>query len=75
MFKKLKIKNTSLKDGFNKADAVIIMTNNKSFNELTHQKYLNSMNKPSIFLDTWHIFDPIELKQFKGINYYGLGND
>jgi UDP-N-acetyl-D-mannosaminuronic acid dehydrogenase len=75
LFKKLKIKNSSLKDGFNKADAVIIMTNNKSFNELTHQKYLNSMNKPSIFLDTWHIFDPIELKQFKGINYYGLGND
>ena len=51
------------------------MTNNKNFNELSNKKYLNSMNKPSIFLDTWHIFDPIELKQFKGINYYGLGND
>ena len=65
----------SVKEGFKKADAVIIMTNNKNFNELTNQMYLDSMNKPSIFLDTWHIFDPIELKQFKGINYYGLGND
>jgi UDP-N-acetyl-D-mannosaminuronic acid dehydrogenase len=75
LFKELKIKIVSLKEGFKKADAVIIMTNNKNFNELTNKKYLNSMNKPSIFLDTWHIFDPIELKQFKGINYYGLGND
>ena len=75
LFKELKIKIVSLKEGFKKADAVIIMTNNKNFNELSNKKYLNSMNKPSIFLDTWHIFDPIELKQFKGINYYGLGND
>ena len=75
LFKDLKAKVVSLKAGFKKADAVIIMTNNKNFNELTNQKYLDSMNKPSIFLDTWHIFDPIELKQFKGINYYGLGND
>jgi len=75
LFKILKVKVVSLNEGFKKADAVIIMTNNKNFNELTNQKYLDSMNKPSIFLDTWHIFDPIELKQFKGINYYGLGND
>jgi len=75
LFKNLKVKNTSLKKGFMNADAVIIMTNNKNFNELNNQKYLNSMNKPSIFIDTWHIFDPVELKQFKGINYYGLGND
>ena len=75
LFKKLKVKSTSLKNGFKQADAVIIMTNNKNFNELNNQKYINLMNKPSIFIDTWQIFDPIELKQFKGINYYGLGND
>jgi len=75
LFKELKTNVVSIKSGFQNADAVIIMTNNRSFHELANLKYLNSMNKPSIFLDTWHIFEPIELKQYKGINYYGLGND
>ena len=75
VYKKLNLKISSLKDGFNKADVVIIMNNHKDFYDLDIYNYINSMNKPSIFIDTWHIFDPLEIKQLKGIIYYGVGND
>ena len=54
-----------------------------SGNSLGQQQYsnnhifdcLNKMNKPSIFIDAWQIYDPLEIKQIKGITYLGVGND
>ena len=61
--------------GFKKADAVIILNNNKKYNDINIFKMLNSMNKPGVFIDTWHIFDPAEIKKVKGVVYGGHGND
>ena len=33
------------------------------------------MNKPAVFIDTWHIFEPAEIKKIKKIIYGGHGND
>jgi UDP-N-acetyl-D-mannosaminuronic acid dehydrogenase len=71
--KKNNLKSLSLEKGFTKADAVIILNNNKSFQDLDITNLINKMNKPSLFIDTWRIFDPHEIKQIKGILYGGLG--
>jgi hypothetical protein len=31
------------------------------------------MRKPAVIFDCWNIFDPIEVKQIRGILYGGLG--
>ena len=56
--KKMKLKTTNVDNGFKNADLVILMNNHKSFSDLNIFNLLNKMNKPSIFIDTWHIFDP-----------------
>ena len=73
--KKIKVKNTSINQGFQNADLAIIMNNNRIFNDLNIFDYLNKMKKPSIFIDTWQIYDPLEIKQIKGVTYLGVGND
>lgn len=73
--KKLKVKNARINQGFQNADLAIIMNNNRIFNDLNIFDCLNKMNKPSIFIDAWQIYDPLEIKQIKGITYLGVGND
>ena len=72
---KLNIKFTTITKGFKNADAVVILNNHKKYRELNINKLLNSMNKPAVFLDSWHVFNPQEIKNIKGILYGGLGND
>ena len=71
--KKYKLKYLDINNGFNKADAVIFLNNHKSFQDLNIKSLIKKMNKPSILIDTWRNFDPIEIKQIKGILYGGLG--
>jgi len=33
------------------------------------------MRKPAVFIDTWHMFEPLDLKRVEGIVYGGVGND
>ena len=73
--KQLKVKNARINQGFQNADLAIIMNNNRIFNDLNIFDCLNKMNKPSIFIDAWQIYDPLEIKQIKGITYLGVGND
>ncbi len=67
------LKSVDLKKGFYKTDAVIILNNNKNFQDIDLRNLMNKMNKPSIFIDAWRIFDPHEIKQIKGVLYGGLG--
>ena len=73
--KKRKLKASTINDGFKDADIAIIMNNSRIFSDLNIFDCLDKMNKPSIFVDTWHTFDPLEIKQIKGITYLGVGND
>jgi len=65
----------SIEQGFKKADAVIIMTNHTDYASLNVAELLETMKKPGVFIDGWHLFEPSEIKQVKGIHYGGVGND
>lgn len=65
----------SLEQGFSKADLVIFLNNHKSYQELNIFKLIKKMNKPGIIIDTWKVFNPIEIKSIKDILYGGLGFD
>ena len=71
--KKLKLKFTNLKKGFKNSDVAIILNNHKSYLDIDIYSLIKSMKKPSIFIDTWHIFEPSEIKQLKGVLYGGIG--
>ena len=71
---KLGIKPCDLKSGFNKSDAVLIMNNNKRYEDLNILSLLKSTNKPLLFYDSWQLFDPLEIKNFKGIIYASVGH-
>ena len=65
----------NLEKGFTKSDLVIFLNNHKSYQELNIFKLIKKMNKPGIIIDTWKIFNPIEIKSIKNILYGGLGFD
>ena len=71
--KKLKLKFTDLKKGFKNSDVAIILNNHKSYLDMDIYSLIKSMKKPSIFIDTWHIFEPSEIKQLKSVLYGGIG--
>ena len=65
----------NLEKGFSKADLVIFLNNHKSYQDLNIFKLIKKMNKPGIIIDTWKVFNPIEIKSNKNILYGGLGFD
>jgi len=60
-------------EGFRDAHCVLIMNNNKEFAHLDIFRLLETMKKPGMLFDGWHIFSPKEIKRVKGISYQGLG--
>jgi UDP-N-acetyl-D-mannosaminuronic acid dehydrogenase len=63
----------SIEDGFKDANAVLIMNNHHSFRNINIYQLLETMKKPAIFFDTWHIFEPEEITKFEGISYASMG--
>ncbi len=64
-----------LEEGFDNADVVIIMNNHKSYEDINVLLLLNRTNKPAVFIDGWHIFEPEDIKRLPGIVYGGIGNE
>lgn len=62
----------SLEEGFKDAKCVLIATNNPRYSYLDIDKYLDSMNKHSLFFDIWRSFDS-EIIERNDIKYKGLG--
>ena len=50
------------------------MNNNKRYEDLNILSLLKSTNKPLLFYDSWQLFDPLEIKNFKGIIYASVGH-
>jgi len=69
----LGIKYSSIASGFKKADVVIFLNNHKMYRDLNISRLSEGMRKPAVIFDCWNIFDPIEVKQIRGILYGGLG--
>ena len=72
--KQLGINSCDLERGFVKSDAVLIMNNNKRYEDLNILKLLKSTNKPLLFYDSWQLFDPLEIKNIKGTVYASVGH-
>jgi UDP-N-acetyl-D-mannosaminuronic acid dehydrogenase len=71
---KLDIKSCSLEKGFLNADAVLIMNNNKKYEDLNIINLFKKTKKPLLFYDSWQLFDPLEIKNIKGITYASVGH-
>lgn len=63
---------TSLEEGFRNADCVIFANNHPNYFALDIERLIKTLNKPAVFIDVWHIFDPKEIKR-DGIIYGGVG--
>ncbi|MBF0511545.1 MAG: nucleotide sugar dehydrogenase [Candidatus Omnitrophica bacterium] len=71
----LGIRPVSLKQGFTHADAVVVLNNHYSYQDMDVFSLTALMSKPGVFIDTWHIFEPLDMKRIEGIVYGGVGND
>ncbi|PIQ85221.1 MAG: hypothetical protein COV74_09690 [Candidatus Omnitrophica bacterium CG11_big_fil_rev_8_21_14_0_20_45_26] len=65
---------SSFAEGFKQADAVVILNNHPSYQDINIFQLCPTMRTPAAFIDTWHIFDPLDIKRIKGIVYGGIGN-
>lgn len=71
----LSITPVDLESAFEGADAVVVMNNHNSYSNWNLPYLVEKMNHPAVLIDTWHIFDPMDVKMLKGLRYGGLGND
>ena len=58
---------------FNGADAVVILTNHRSYAEMDIAPLLGRMNRPAVLLDGWGLFDADLIRKFDGVTYQRLG--
>ena len=70
---KFLIKPASLEQGFYSADAVYLMNNHRIYSSLNINKFISTMNHPSLFYDGWHIFEPSNIRKIPGVIYAGVG--
>jgi len=68
------VKVTNIEKGFENADCVIIMNNNKSYLSLDIENLLNTTTKPCLFMDCWNLFRDIANKN-ENVVYTGVGID
>lgn len=71
--KKLGVVPCNLKRGFEKADCAIIMNNHESYSNIRIHPLLNSMRKPGLLFDGWHIFSKEIVAPINGIVYETFG--
>lgn len=65
----------TVRECFTDTDAVVILNNHRSYRDLNVFALLKLMRRPAVFVDTWHVFNPIDIKRVEGILYAGVGND
>ncbi len=68
----LGLKFTDLNQGFFNADCVLILNNHKSYLNLNIHDLVNTMRKPGLFFDAWHLFNKILVKPSNNIIYRGI---
>ena len=69
----LGVKPVSMEEGFNNADAVLIMNNHKSYKNMDIFSLLESAEDNCVFMDGWYTFDPKDLVPINNIKYIGVG--
>lgn len=59
--------------GFEKADGVLFMNNNRDFEKLDIFSLIDKMNRPCLFFDGWYKFFHKEILKIEGLKYESLG--
>lgn len=73
--RKIGVEPCSLDEGLKGADGVLFLNNHSRYYDVDVGQVVSQLNKPAVFIDCWHIFEPQAIKQFEGILYGGLGVD
>jgi UDP-N-acetyl-D-mannosaminuronic acid dehydrogenase len=63
----------SLEDGFRDAHIAAILNNHLDFTKIDLYSLLETMKKPCLFFDGWHLFPHEEIARLDGVTYAGLG--
>ena len=69
----LGIQSCSIAEGFQEADAVIVMLNNNLYSDLDIFELLATANKPMILYDSWQMYKPGEIRRLEGVTHIGVG--
>lgn len=62
-----------IEEGFENADAVILMLNNDCYRDLDIFALLAKTKKPTFFYDGWQLFKPADIASVEGIEHGGTG--
>jgi len=62
-----------IEEGFSGADAVVFMTNHRSFTAVDVYGLAERMRRPAIFFDGWHLFELDAIERVSGVRYMGMG--
>ncbi|MBU1131460.1 nucleotide sugar dehydrogenase [Patescibacteria group bacterium] len=63
---------SSLRQGFCNADCVLILNNHRSYQELDIFALLDTVKKPGLFFDAWHLFHEVLSNPVEGVVYRGI---
>jgi UDP-N-acetyl-D-mannosaminuronic acid dehydrogenase len=69
----LNINWTTLENGFNGADAILIMNNHEFFDSIDIYSLLKLSASDVVFFDGWSVFNSTEIEKIKKVNYMNLG--
>ena len=72
--KALGVTATTIEDGFQDADAILILNNHRSHASLDLFDLLKRTSHPCLFLDGWRAFDPEDVKELGHVEYLGVGS-
>jgi UDP-N-acetyl-D-mannosaminuronic acid dehydrogenase len=64
---------STLEDGFDGADAVLIMNNHPGYRAAGIPALARRLRRPAVLFDAWGLFDPKELSRIPGLHYGAIG--
>ena len=64
---------TTIEDGFQDADAILILNNHRSHANLDLFDLLKRTSRPCLFLDGWRAFNPEDVQEVGHVEYLGVG--
>ena len=57
---------SEFKNGFHKADVIILFNNHKNYKNYDINKLVKKSNKPLLFYDCWQMYNPREISKIPG---------
>ncbi len=73
LIKSMGVKNSSIKEGFQDADVVIIMNAHEKHKKLNIKKLSGTSNTPLVFIDCWNMYDKQTISKYANVIYSSVG--